>query len=248
MNTAVPNVAVRPNLRHVVLCTADLDRVEAEIIRCFDLPVTQRDDFEQEFGLRNAVFTVGDTFLEVCQPLRRDAPTARFLAAQGGDAGYMACIQVDDLHQVDERLADAGIRVAYAFDRRNINGGIASARHLHPRDTGGTFFTIEQPDPPASWPYAGPAWHLHRRHRVVKSLAAVEVAAADPGAVLERVAAAAGTTCDPSGIDFGGVRLRASSAPTGTPDRIIGIDLAASDLDRVGEEHVIAGTRFRLVR
>jgi hypothetical protein len=245
--TTAPSVAVRPHLRHVVLCTADLDRVEAEIIRCFDLPVTQRDDFEQEFGLRNAVFAVGDTFLEVCQPLHSDAPTARFLAAQGGDAGYMACIQVDDLSQVDRRLATARIRVAYAFDGRLINGGVASARHLHPRDTGGTFFTIEQPDPPSSWPYAGPGWHLHRRCRVVEALAAVEVAAADPGAVLVRVATAAGATADPNGIDLGGVRLRASLAPAGTPDRIIGVDLIASDKNRAGEEHVIAGTRIRLV-
>lgn len=247
MSTGGSLTADRPRLRHVVVCTHDLDAVEAEIASWLDVPVTQRDDFEAEFGLRNAVFTVGDSFLEICQPIHDDAPTSRFLAAQGGDAGYMACVQVPDLMAADEMIAAAGVRVAYAFDRRSINGGTASARHLHPRDTGGTFFTIEQPDPASSWPYAGPAWHLHRRCRVVTGLAGVEVVAADPAAVLSRIAASVGVDVGPDGIDLGGVCLRATASTDGGPDRLAAIDFTAADPARAGEERVIAGTRFRIV-
>ena len=42
------------------------------------------------FGLENAVFAVGDTFLEVVAPVQPDTTAGRYLQRRGGDSGYMA--------------------------------------------------------------------------------------------------------------------------------------------------------------
>ena len=235
-------------VRHVVLCTSDLDAAERRLTYLFGLAVTQRDDFAEEFGLRNAVFALGDTFIEVCEPIADSVPAARFLAAQRGDAGYMVCIQVGDLSAASERAAASGVRTVYAYDDRPLNGALASARHLHPRDTGGTFFTLEHPSPPHAWPYGGEAWHLHRRGQVVGGIVGVEVAARHPRRVAERIAGIAGAAVGHDGhvvVDCGEIRITEASGDA--PDRLIAIDLEATDRDRAGEVHVVARTRIRLV-
>lgn len=41
------------------------------------------------FGLRNAVFALEDTFLEVVSPVRSDTAAGWLLERRGGDCGYM---------------------------------------------------------------------------------------------------------------------------------------------------------------
>ena len=51
------------------------------------------------FGLRNAVFALGDTFLEVVSPLRPGTAAGRRLDQREGDCGYMLMVQLDDLRR-----------------------------------------------------------------------------------------------------------------------------------------------------
>ena len=60
------------------------------------------------FGLRNAVFAIGDTFLEVVAPVRDDTTAGRYLERRGGDGGYMALFQVPDVADARRRVADLG--------------------------------------------------------------------------------------------------------------------------------------------
>ena len=49
------------------------------------------------FGLHNAVFALGDTFMEVVSPVRDGTAAGRLLDRRGADCGYMVMFQVDDL-------------------------------------------------------------------------------------------------------------------------------------------------------
>ena len=55
-------------LRQVVLVAGDLDRVEAEIVAGLDVEACVHDLGVGQFGLRNVLFPVGDTLLEVVSP------------------------------------------------------------------------------------------------------------------------------------------------------------------------------------
>jgi len=63
-----------------------------------------------QFGLTNAVFAVGDTFVEVVAPARPDTTAGRYLERRGGDGRYMAIFQVPDLAAARRRLASLGVR------------------------------------------------------------------------------------------------------------------------------------------
>ena len=59
------------------------------------------------FGLHNAVYAIGDTFLEVVSPTQPDTTAGRYLDRHG-DGGYMVIFQLADLDAARERAAAMG--------------------------------------------------------------------------------------------------------------------------------------------
>jgi hypothetical protein len=89
-------------LRQVALVARDCGQVAGELRRVFGWPAPFQDPGVGQFGLTNAVFEVGDTFVEVVAPARPDTTAGRYLERRGGDGGYMAIFQVPDLAAVIE--------------------------------------------------------------------------------------------------------------------------------------------------
>src|SRR2546421_1740808 len=89
-------------LRQTVLVARDLDAVVADLTAVLGIEVAFNDPQVREFGLRNAVMPIGDSFLEVVSPIDPKATAQRYLERRRGDGGYMLILQCDDLD------ADAG--------------------------------------------------------------------------------------------------------------------------------------------
>ena len=142
-----------PRLRQVALVAADLDGACARIEDELGLHDPFRDPGVAEFGLTNAVYELGDTFLEVVSPVVEGTTAGRYLERRGGDAGYMAIFQVADTERTRRRAAALGLRVVWQADLPDISG-----THLHPRDAGGAIVSFDTPAVPASWRWGGPRW------------------------------------------------------------------------------------------
>lgn len=140
-------------LRQAVVVTRDLPGVVARLTAALDLPEPFVDPGVSEFGLENRVFEVGRDFLEVLTPVREGTAGGRHLDRRGGDSGYMAIFQLDDLDAARRRVADLGIRVVWQADLADISG-----THLHPADVGAAIVSLDRADPPESWHWAGPRW------------------------------------------------------------------------------------------
>jgi hypothetical protein len=142
-------------LRQVALVARDLEPVVQAARNELGIGDTEpfRDPGIAAFGLQNAVMEVGDTFLEVVSPVRPDTTAGRYLDRRGGDGGYMAIFQVDDLPAARARIADLGVRVVWQSDQPDIAG-----THLHPKDVPGALVSIDWASPAGSWRWAGPRW------------------------------------------------------------------------------------------
>jgi hypothetical protein len=142
-----------PRLRQIALVARDLDDASGRIERELGLRDPFRDPGVGEFGLVNAVYEAGDTFLEVVSPTREGTTAGRYLDRRGGDAGYMVLVQVADTDATRTRAAELGLRTVWQLDLPDISG-----THLHPRDIAGAIVSFDTPKPPESWRWAGPRW------------------------------------------------------------------------------------------
>ena len=141
-----------PRLRQVALVAADCDATARQLQEAFGWPDPFNDAGVGRFGLTNAVFAAGDTFVEVVAPVQPGTTAGRYLERRGGDSGYMAIFQLPDLAQARSRAQNAGIRVVWQSDLADIAG-----THLHPMDVPGAIVSLDWADPPESWRWAGPA-------------------------------------------------------------------------------------------
>ena len=217
-------------LRQVALVARELDPVVDELCRRLGLRVCFRDPGVAEFGLHNALMTVGDQFLEVVSPTGPGTTAGRLLERRDGDGGYMAIYEVDDLDERVTHLDRHGVRIVWGADLDDIRG-----RHLHPRDVGGAIVSIDQPSPPGAWRWGGPDWQPHRDTSVVSAIAGVTIGARSPADM--------GRRWQELGLATSVRFVPADERGEG----LDGIDLVATDRARVGERFDIGGVTITLV-
>ncbi len=168
--------AAAVRLRQAVVAAADLDAVAGALRSSFSLGEPFADEGVGYFGLRNAVFALGDTFLEVVSPVRDGTSAGRLIERRGGDCGYMLMFQVPDVAAARARASERGVREVFEITLDEID-----EVHLHPADMHGAIVSLSQPSPAASWRWGGPDWE--RRKVGDRSLSGAVVAVADPDAV-----------------------------------------------------------------
>jgi Glyoxalase-like domain len=146
-----------PRLRQAVIAAQDLDAVAGLLRSKLGLAEPYADPRIEQFGLRNAVFALQNTFLEVVSPIRPDASAARLLERRRGDTGYMLMFQLDDLTAARERARVMGVREVFEV---SLDG--MSEVHLHPADMGGAIVALSRPEPDDAWLWGGSGWQQRR--------------------------------------------------------------------------------------
>ncbi len=173
-----------PRVRQIVLAAGDLDGAVARLRDGLGTRLGEpfTDPAVAAFGLRNAVFALGDTFLEVVSPLQPGPSTSagRLLERRGGDCGYMIMVQVFDLPAARRRASAAGVREVFEVEVDDM-----AEVHLHPADMRGAIVSMSTPVPGESWRWGGPDW-AQRGAGVGLGVAGVTVAVADAAAARGR--------------------------------------------------------------
>lgn len=210
-----------PRLRQVALVAADCDGTARRLQETFGWPDPFHDHGIIRFGLTNAVFAAGDTFVEVVSPVQPGTTAGRYLERRGGDSGYMAIFQLPDLGEARRRVADAGIRVVWSADYADIAG-----THLHPKDVPGAIVSLDWADPPESWRWAGPEWTGQAPPHAGGGVSGVTIEVDDPAAAAATWAGVLGLSVTDVGgtptvlLDQAGQDLRFVPAPSGRADGI----------------------------
>jgi hypothetical protein len=174
-------------LRQIALVARTLEPVERQLSSVLAAEVCFRDPGVGKYGLHNALWALGGTFLEVVAPIRENTAAGRYLDRRGGDGGYMYIVDCDDLDARRAELDALGIRVV-----ESVRAGDAAlwseAIHLHPRDTGGCLLSIDRhaggEDTMGGYLWAGPNWQSKARRDVV--IAGAVMQCDDPAATAQR--------------------------------------------------------------
>ncbi len=160
---------------------AELEPVASALRATLGLGEPFQDPGVGYFGLSNAVFALGDCFLEVISPVQPNTAARRYLDRHGGDGGYMVIFDMEDLEGARARAERADIRVVWQIDLPDI-----SATHLHPADMRGAIVSLDRSRPYGTWRWGGPQWTERTGSGAPGRLAGITVAVRDPAAVMKR--------------------------------------------------------------
>jgi len=242
----VGGVLSGPRLRQVALVARDCGQVAGELGQTFGWAPPFHDPGVGQFGLTNAVFAAGDTFVEVVAPVQPGTTAGRYLERRGGDGGYMAIFQVRDLAAARRRVAGLGVRVVWTAELPDI-----AATHLHPRDVPGAIVSLDWADPEQSWRWAGPSWTGRVPDHAPGGVTGLTIEVGDPAVAAQRWAAVLGipapaTADGPTTVDLpdSGQRLRFVPAGAGRGEGIAEVTIAGLPAKGGAGPWVIGGVRF----
>lgn len=166
-------------LRQICLVAADLEAAVENVEAIFGVKVCHRDSAVGKYGLENALFPFGKTFLEIVAPTRSGTAAGRFLERSGGVGGYMAIFSCDDMERRRAHAENLSIAVAHTMDSPEFFG-----IQLHPRDCRAAMIEFdrtaggESPDGP--YHPAGEHWRDAVRTDVTRTMTEIEIESPDP--------------------------------------------------------------------
>jgi hypothetical protein len=233
-------------LRQAVLVAAELEPVATALRSALDLGAPFSDPGVGAFGLRNAVFALGDCFLEVISPTRPDTTAGRYLSKHGGDGGYMVIFDIEaqqDFEGARSRALALGVRVAWQIVLQDI-----ATVHLHPADMRGAIVSLDRSEPYGTWRWGGPDWTGQTGVGAKGRLASVTLAVEDPPATAARWGEILGVAVSGGEpmlqLDDGEVHFRASAAGQG--ERLV--EIAVEVPHELPDELELGGVSVRGLR
>jgi methylmalonyl-CoA epimerase len=121
------------NVHHLGIAVDDLDAAILVYADLFGATLEHRERVEDQ-GVEAASLRVGESRLELLQPLGPDTPVGRFLAKRGPGMHHMA-FEVEDLAAELERLKAHDVVLIDEQPRRGMFG--LQVAFVHPEATGG---------------------------------------------------------------------------------------------------------------
>lgn len=127
-------------IHHVGIVVRSLDAAYAFYRDALSLPV-HKEAVIQDQGVRAALLTIGESEIELLEPIAPGTGVARFLA-QRGEGLHHLCFETDDVSQELETAKRRGVTLIDQQPRAGLAGMIC---FLHPKSNHGVLIEYAQP-------------------------------------------------------------------------------------------------------
>ena len=125
---------------HIGIATRQLDEALAVWRDTLGLKVDSREEVTDQ-GVRVAMLPIGETHIELLEPLSADSPVGKFLEKRGPGIHHIA-IGVDDINATLAELNEKGARLIDETPRLGAGGCLVA--FIHPSSTNGVLLELVQ--------------------------------------------------------------------------------------------------------
>jgi methylmalonyl-CoA epimerase len=125
---------------HIGIAVKNLQDALNQYEKILDKPTVQIEEVPSE-KVRVAMIAVGETRIELLEPLSEDSTIAKFITERGEGVHHIA-LTVEDIKSSIAKLSEAGLRVIYPEPRPGSHG--KTITFLHPKSTKGVLIELCQ--------------------------------------------------------------------------------------------------------
>ncbi len=129
-------------LDHIGIATHQIDEALALWKDVLGLEIDSTHDIADQ-GVRVAMLPIGETHIELLEPLSPETPVGRFLAKRGPGVHHLA-IAVTDIRASLSQLKEKGIRLIDETPRVGAGGCLVA--FVHPSSANGVLLELMQPE------------------------------------------------------------------------------------------------------
>jgi len=125
---------------HVGIAVRDLDAAIDFYRSAFGVTLSHRETVEEQ-GVEEAMFRVGESWIQLLRPLGPDTPVGKYIEKRGEGVHHVG-YGVSDLKGVLEHLKAEGLQLIDAEPRPGSRGTMVA--FVHPRSVGGVLVELVQ--------------------------------------------------------------------------------------------------------
>jgi methylmalonyl-CoA/ethylmalonyl-CoA epimerase len=129
---------MKPTLDHIGIAVRSIEA--AKIYKALGLPVDHIEDVQTQ-KVKTAFLSVGDSNIELLEPLSADSSVAKFIDKRGEGIHHI-CFRVDKIEQHLERLKAEGYRLINEAPVPGANG--CRVAFLHPSAGNGVLIELSE--------------------------------------------------------------------------------------------------------
>lgn len=126
---------------HIGVAVESIDTALAVYRDALGMPLVHRETVSEQ-GVEAVLLDVGESHIELLQPLSPDTAVGKFLARRGPGLHHVA-YRVESIEETLQALRAAGVKLIDERPRTGIRG--SQVAFLHPASTGGVLTEIVQP-------------------------------------------------------------------------------------------------------
>ncbi|HEY9732538.1 MAG TPA: methylmalonyl-CoA epimerase [Drouetiella sp.] len=131
----------KTRLDHIAVAVRSLEEALRFYKDSFGLECIEIEEVLEQ-GVRVAKLDLGNTHLELLEPLSPDSPVGKFLASRGPGLHHI-CVGVDNIVNKLDCLKNAGTKLIDEQPKLGASG--ARIAFVHPKSTGGVLLELSQP-------------------------------------------------------------------------------------------------------
>ena len=125
---------------HIGIATRQIDEALALWRDALGLEIESTEEVNEQ-GVRVAMLPIGDTHIELLEPLSQNSPVGKFLDKRGPGLHHVA-IQVTDINAALARLKEKGARLIDETPRVGAGGSLVA--FVHPASANGVLLELVQ--------------------------------------------------------------------------------------------------------
>jgi len=133
----------RIRLDHIAVAVTNLHEALDFYEQRFGLKCLEIEEVAEQ-GVRVAKLDLGNTHLELLEPLSADTPVGKFLSSRGPGLHHL-CVGVEDILGELDNLKEKGAKLIDEQPRLGASG--ARIAFVHPKSTHGVLLELSQPAP-----------------------------------------------------------------------------------------------------
>ena len=128
-------------INHIGIAVRDLQSALPLYTEVLGLSLEGVETVESE-GVKVAFLRIGETRIELLEPLGTDSPIASFLEKRGEGIHHIA-LEVDGIEERLSLLSEKGVRLIHENPKQGAHG--TRIAFLHPKATGGVLYELCEP-------------------------------------------------------------------------------------------------------
>ena len=126
------------NIDHIGIAVKSLVEAVKVYEDALGLKVSGYDQVDDQ-GVRVAMLNIGESRIELLEPIGSDSPIEKFMTKRGEGIHHIA-VRVDNIEQALERLKSQGVRLVDSVPRRGAHN--TRTAFIHPSSTHGVLLEL----------------------------------------------------------------------------------------------------------